>query len=188
MTHVSGISKTPFYWNDHIDGNITAKSLGIKVSLVTASAALSVSIHLGIYTFANSSSANLLGSVSETYVVSSGSSVSLSGIRNLVMTGIGTHGTLSSLSKGEYMFGMMLSASATNAMNFSLYGGGSIGAVLGNIRPGVNVLSTATSQGIMQMYGRGSTTVNAMPANVRASELVNQGASLPLRPWIYIGS
>ena len=38
--------------------------------------------------------------------------------------------------------------------------------------------------------GRGSTTVNAMPANVVRSELVNQGsgASAQLHPWIYIRS
>ena len=83
ISHVSGFSKTPIYWNDHIDGDLTAKSLAFAISMVTASQPLSVSAHLGVYTIVNSTSANLLGSVSEAYVVSSASSVSLSGVRNL---------------------------------------------------------------------------------------------------------
>jgi hypothetical protein len=72
----------------------------------------------------------------------------------------------------------------------SLMGANSAGGPLGLIYPGTNQLSTGTSQGVQAMYGRGSTTVNAMPANVVASELVNQGqgASMQLHPWIYIRS
>ena len=190
MTHVSGISKTPIYWNDHIDGNLTAKSLAIKISMVTASQPLSVSVHLGVYTFVNSTSAARLGSHSEAYVISSASSVSLSGVRQLIMTGIGTHATLSTISDGEYMFGLMFSATATNAMNFSLYGASTGGGPFGGLYPGTNNMSTGTSQGVQALFGRGSTTVTAMPANVQASELVNygQGASMQLHPWIYIRS
>jgi hypothetical protein len=161
-----------------------------RVSNVTASQPNSFSVHLGIYTLVNSTSAALLGSMSEAYVISSASSVSFSGIRNYAMTGIATHATLSSLSAGRFMFGMMFSATATNAMNFSLMGAGSTGGPLGLILPGTNNLSTATNQGVMALFGRGSTTVNAMPANVQASEVVNQGqgASMELRPWIYIRS
>jgi hypothetical protein len=56
--------------------------------------------------------------------------------------------------------------------------------------PGTNQLSTGTSQGIAGLYGRGSTTVNAMPANVGAADLVNQGigASSPMKPYIFIRS
>jgi hypothetical protein len=190
LTHVSGISKTPFYWNDHIDGNLTAKSLALKMSMVTASQPLSVSVHFGVYTFVNSTSAALLGSHSEAFVVSSASSVSLSGVRHLIMTGIGTHATLSTISGGEYMLGLMFSATATNAMNFSLMGANSVLGAFGGIYPGTNNLSTGTSQGVQAMYGRGSTTVNAMPAAVVATELVNygQGASMQIHPWIYIRS
>jgi microcompartment protein CcmL/EutN len=189
-THVSAISKTPFYWNDHLDGNLTAKSLAIRVSLVTASQPLSVSVHLGVYSFVNSTSAARLGSISEAFVVSSASSVSLSGIRNLILTGIGTHATLSTMSDGEYLFGMMFSATATNAMNFSLIGAGTAGAGLGGIYPGTNQLSTGISQGVQVLAGRGSTTVNAMPAAVSAADLINQGAgaSMPLHPYVYIRS
>lgn len=190
MTLVAGISKTPFYWQDHIDGYLTAKSLAFKGSMVTANTLLSMSVHLGVYRLVNSTSASLLGSHSEAYVVSSATSVSLSGVRNFIMTGIGTHATLSSLSAGEYIFGMMFSAGATASMNMSLFGASTANGPLGGIYPGTNNVSAGTSQGIQALRGRGSTTVNAMPANVVASELVNQGqgASMQLQPWIYIRS
>jgi len=147
-------------------------------------------MHLGVYTLVNSTSAHRLASHSEAYVVSSATSVSLSNVRMLIMTGIGTHATLSTLSHGDYLFGMMFSATATNAMNFSLYGASTGGGPLGGLYPGTNNVSAATSQGVQAMLGRGSTTVNVMPADVQASELVNygQGASMQLHPWIYIRS
>jgi hypothetical protein len=83
---------------------------------------------------------------------------------------------------------VMVSGTATNAINFSLFGAGSLGPILGGIYPGTNALSTATSQGIMAMVGRGSTTVNALPATVVASGVQNQGATQALRPWIYLRS
>ncbi len=190
LSHVSGFSKTPIYWQDHIDGDVLAKSLAFAISMVTASQPLSVSVHLGVYTLVNSTSANLLGSHSEAYVISSATSVSLSGARNVIMTGIGTHGTLSSITGGEYVLGMMFSGTATQVMNFSLMGATGGPAPLGGLYPGTNNFSAGTSQGIQALRGRGSTTVNAMPAAVQASELVNQGsgASAALHPWLYIRS
>ena len=133
----------------------------------------------------------LLGSLSEAYVVSSASSVSFSGIRNLVMTGIGTHTALSVLQPGNYGFGMMFSAGATASMNASLMGASTANGPLGMHLAGDELsMSTGTSQGAQALWGRGSTTVNAMPANVVRSELVNQGsgASVQLHPWIYLRS
>jgi hypothetical protein len=85
---------------------------------------------------------------------------------------------------------MMFSATATNAMNASLLGASGGAGPLGGIFPGTNQLSTGTSQGIQALAGRGSVTVNVMPANVVASDVINQGqgASMQLHPWIYIRS
>jgi hypothetical protein len=190
LTLVAGISKTPFYWHDSLPGRITANSLAFKVSFVTANTLASLSAHLGVYTFVNSTSMALLGSHSEAFVVSSATSASFSGVRHLVMTGIGTHTALSVLQPGEYAFGMMFSAGATQSMNFSLMGASTTNGPLGLILPGTNNVSAGTSQGVQALWGRGSTTVNAMPANVVRSELVNQGsgASVALHPWIYIRS
>jgi hypothetical protein len=75
-------------------------------------------------------------------------------------------------------------------MNASLMGAATASYPLGLIMPGTNSVSAGTSQGAMALWGRGSTTVNALPANVVRSELVNQGsgASAHLHPWIYIRS
>ena len=190
-THISGVSKTPFYWNENLPQGIRPANIAMRFSMVTANSDLSLSIHFGIYTFVNSTSVALLGSGSDAFVVSSASSVSFSAQRNLVLTSPGTNTAISSLSAGNYLFGAMFSATATNAMNASIYAASAAaGPRLGRIMPGTNQLSTATSQGIAGLYGRGSTTVNALPANVVASEVVNQGigASSPMKPYIFIRS
>lgn len=190
-THLSGVSKTPFYWYENLAAGINPASIAFRVSMVTANSDLSLSAHFGIYTFVNSTSAALLGSASDAFHVSSASSVSLSGQRQLVMTSPGTVTAISSLTPGNYVFGMMFSATATNAMNASIYAASAAaGPRLGRIMPGTNQLSTATSQGVAGMYGRGSVTVNVMPANIVASDVVNQGigASSPMKPYIFIRS
>jgi hypothetical protein len=189
-TLIAGISKTPFYWHENLPRKITAHSLAYKMSMVTANTLASFTAHLGVYTFVNSTSMNLLGSFSEEYVVSSATSASFSGIRHFLMTKIGTHTALSVLSEGNYAFGMMFSAGATASMNASLMGATTASFPLGVVMPGTNSVSAGTSQGVMGLWGRGSTTVNAMPAAVVRSELINQGsgASAHLHPWIYIRS
>jgi hypothetical protein len=190
MTTITGITKTPFYWSEEIPGLITAKSFVYKMNNISTATLQSFSVHLGVYTYVNSTSMALLGSVSESYNLSTASSASWSGARLYVISGIGTHATLSTLSAGDYGFGLMFSAGATGSINYALFGAGSASGPLGVLHPGANQASTGTSQGIQAMVGRGSTTVNAMPANVVASELLNIGSagSTPLRPWIYIRS
>ena len=101
----------------------------------------------------------------------------------------GTDTALSNLLQGTTCSGCMFSATATNAMNASLRGR-SCFRPNGPDLAGNEQLSTGTSQGITGLYGRGSTTVNAMPANVVASEFVNQGigASSPMKPYSFIRS
>ena len=60
-THISGVSKTPFYWIENLPQGIQPKNIALRVSQVTANSDLSVSVHFGIYTFVNSTSAALLG-------------------------------------------------------------------------------------------------------------------------------
>ena len=170
---------------------IKPANIAFRVSMVTASTDLSLSAHFGIYTFVNSTSVALLGSGSDAFVVVNGSSVSFSGQRQLVLTSPGTVAAISSLTPGNYVFGMMFSASATAQMNASIYAASAAaGPRLGRIMPGTNQVSTGTSQGIAGMYGRGASTVNALPANVGASDLINQGlaASSPMKPHIFIRS
>lgn len=194
ITHLSAISKVPFYFGEQIEGNVTLGNIGFKLSAVTANTNASLDVHFGVYTKVNSTSANLLGSASNNFNLSSASSVSFSAIRNFVLTSPGTVAAISTLPAGDYVFGMMFSAGATQSMNFSLFGAGGSAAIsasqpVGVIRPGANQMSTATSQGFQPLMGRG-TTVNALPAAISAPMLSNQvsGAAAPLRPWIYLRS
>lgn len=190
MTNITAISKVPIYFNVKLPGSMTINTFAWKVSHVTNNTLQSLSAHIGIYTLVNSTSMALLGSWSESYVLSSATSVSFTGVRHYLATGIGTHTALSRLSGGHYAIGMMFSAGATQSMNMSLMGASTSNGPLGIIIPGVNQVSTGTSQGAMGLWGRGSTTVNALPSGVVASELVNQGsgASVLLEPWIYLRS
>lgn len=195
LTNVSQIFKTPFYFGEVPEGDIKLGSIGFKASFVTNNTLQSFSLHFGVYTRVNSTSMALLGSASDTYNISSASSSSFTKDRNIVMTSPGTHTAISTLSGGGYVFGMMISAGAGASANFSLYGAGGSAAVsasspTGVIRPGANQFSTGSTQGMQPLMGRGISTVNALPANVVASELVNQtsGSLAPLRPWILMRS
>lgn len=190
VSNIGAMSKTPFYFGEQIPGNMFVSSAVFKLSQVnTTSAAMTVQnfdIHFGVYSRVNRTSASLLGSVSQNFNLSTASSASWTGARNFVLTNIGTHTAISSLTGGDYVFGMMFSGGATGSMNKSLFGAGTA-AALGVVNPGNNAFSTGTSQGAIPLQGRGSTTVNALPANVQASELVNQ-VSVRIRPWMFLRS
>lgn len=192
LTRLTAISKTPFYWPETVFGAMTPSSIALKMLWVLTSTQCSFSVHFGVYTFANSTSANLLGSGSDAFVVSSNSSASFSSVRNWVLTSPGTVAAISNLTPGNYLFGMMVSAAATASMDLNLMGASvaSAGDVVGMVLPGTNQVSTGTSQGVKGLHGRGSTTVNVMPAAVSAADLVNQGtgASAPLHPYLFIRS
>lgn len=194
VTHLSAISKVPIYFGEQIEGNLSLANVCFKLSAVTANTNCNLDIHFAVYTKVNSTSASLLGSASNNFNLSSASSVSFSGARNFVLTSPGTQAAISTLSGGDYVFGVMFSAGATQSMNFSLFGAGGSAAItasqaIGVIRPGVNQFSTATSQGFEPLMGRGS-TVNAFPATVNAAAISNQasGSAVQFRPWMYIRS
>jgi hypothetical protein len=194
MTNLASLSKVPIYWPETLDGPVTLKSVGFKVSQLSTNTHNSFSVHLGIYTYANSTSANLVGSGSDAFIVSSNSSASFSGPRIYVLTSPGTVAAISNLTPGNYVFGMMFSAGNTSSINMNIYGAGSSTGIsvgrLGMIKPGTNQVSTGTSQGPIPLMGRGSTTVNNMPAAVSGADLINQGtgASAPLHPYLFIRS
>lgn len=192
ITNVGAISKTAYYFPEEILGRVTLNSVGFHVSHVTANTLQSFVVHLGIYTFVNSTSAALLGSASDSYNVSSASSVSFSAQRQYVMTSPASVAGISNLTPGNYLFGIMFSGGATQSMNFSIYGDVNTAVQpMGIIRPGANQLSTGTSQGLRPFCGPASVTINAFPANVVASEIRNQGSgagSVAIHPWLYIRS
>jgi hypothetical protein len=189
FTTASAVTKTPFYYPLPIQGHITVNSVGLPLSLSAfTGTALSATIHWGLYTRVNSTSANLLGSVSDTFVVSSASSASASGLRAFYLTSPSTNIGLSNLVPDDYIAGFMISATAAGAIQGTLVGHGSGLGFQGRLVPGVNQYSTGSTQGAV-LTGRGSTTVGALPATLVASDLWNVGASSGgFVPWTYLRS
>lgn len=189
FTTASAVTKTPFYYPLPIPGNITVNSVGLPLSMSAfTGTALSATIHWGLYTRANSTSMNLIGSVSDTFVVSSASSASASGLRAFYLTSPGTHTGLSNLIADDYIGGFMISASAAGAIQGSLVGMGTGLGFQGRLVPGVNAYSTGSTQQAV-VTGRGSSTVNVLPATVVAADVWNVGASSGgFVPWTYLRS
>lgn len=191
MTYLTAISKTPFYWPEVLHGRATLNSVGFLASVVTTGTLQSFSVHFGVYSYANSTSANLIQSVSEAFILSTATSASFSGQRIFLLTSPSTATGISNLTPGAYLFGSMISAGATGSMNLSLYGATNNSAVgpLGIILPGTNNASTGLTQGAL-MRGLGSSTVNAMPAAVSRADLTVQGSgvSVPIHPYMLIRS
>lgn len=189
FTTASAVTKTPFYYPMPVPGNITVNSVGLALSLSGFTGTnLSATLHWGLYTRVNSTSMNLLGSVSEQFVVSSASSGSVSGLRAFWLAAPSTHTALSNLPADDYMAGFMISASAAGAIQGSLVGMGTGLGFQGRVMSGTNQYSTGSTQGAL-LFGRGSSTVNALPSAVVAADLWNVGVSSgPFFPWTYLRS
>lgn len=191
FTTASAVTKTPFYYPLPVPGPMTLNSVRFMMSMSAfTGTALSATIHWGLYTKVNSTSANLLASVSDTFLVSSASSASASGLRQFILTSPSTLAGMSNITGGDYVAGFMISASAAGAIQGSLLAPvGGIGGMVGAVWPGVNSYSTGSTQN-RELFGRGSTTVAAMPANVVAADLWNQagGASAGFYPWTHLNS
>lgn len=187
ITNVTALSNRPFFVPVAFDGNITLKSLALQLSRAATGSNL-FTVQYGLYTYVNSTQISLRGSCQETF--SNTATASVSGIRALWLTCLGTHTNASTVSPGNYVLGFYFSAGATASMNYSLRGQSTANAwVLGQVYPGANVASTATSQGYIPMFGRYSTTHAAPIAGSYAQSQIlgmNSGASLQIDPALSI--
>ncbi len=141
----------------------------------------------GLYTYVNSTQISLRGSCQETF--SNTATANVSGIRALWLTCLGTHTNASTVSPGNYVLGFYFSAAATLSMNYSIRGFSTASNwFLGQVYPGANIASTATSQGHIPLFGRYSTTHAAPIAGSYAQSaiLAGSGASLQIDPAITI--
>jgi uncharacterized protein (UPF0254 family) len=192
LTYLTAISKTPFFWPESLPGAATLNNVAFLASVVTTGTLQSFTVHFGVYTYVNSSSGGLLQSVSETFLLSTATSASFSGQRIFVLTSPSTATGISNLTPGAYVFASMISAGASASMNLSLFGATNNTAVgpLGAILPGANAVFAATNNGNLPLMGRGSVTVNVLPAGIAATDLVNQGsgASAPIHPYMQLRS
>lgn len=187
ITNITALSNRPFFIPVAFDGNITLKSLALQLSRATSGSNL-FTVQYGLYTYANSTRIDLRGSCQETF--SNTATASVSGIRALWLTCLGTHTNASTVSPGNYVLGFYFSAANTLSMNYSIRGQSTANAwVLGQVYPGANIASTATSQGYLPMFGRYSNT-HAAPigASYAQSQIIgmSNAASLQIDPAISI--
>jgi hypothetical protein len=173
VTHMSDIASQPLYFPFQVGGNLTANEVHYTMSKVGA-ASVNFVMHVGIYTYANSSSINLISSHSTEYSI--GDTATVSGIRAYEMDLPKT-----TFAPGDYVMGIMWSASNTNSMNFSIMGGNTASAARGTlILPGTNSYATHVSHAVVPFWGRNSVTTGALPTAVAMSNMIQQGTGTNL--------
>lgn len=180
ITHLSALTQRPIFTPFMVPGNLTADELMFPVSRA-ATGSNHFTIHVGLYSYANSTSINLINSSSASY--SATSTAAGSGLRMLEFP-MGAN--MSTMTPGNYVLGVIFSNTATASMNYSMMGHSTANPVIGGIHAGADTYWTHTSHGQMPMWGRYTTTTGALPSAVGASNLIGAltGASLPL-PWAF---
>lgn len=183
VTNVPGVSLQEMLFPFHIDGTLTASELMWQMSRSTSGSNL-FSVHVGIYTFVNSTQISLLGSNSHSF--SATATASVSGIRQFEVS-MGTN--MSTLVPGDYVLGVMFSAAATASMNYSLMGNSVANPAVGVVLPGADQYSTATTHQYVPFWGRYATSSAALQGSIGVSQVIGgfTGASLPLPVWFNLG-
>lgn len=165
VTNMTAISQRPIFVPFVLPGSLTWNRGDIEVSRASAGSNL-FTADFGIYRYVNSTQLSLMGSLRNTY--SGTATASQSGIRRILFAGMDTGAT--ALTPGQYVMGMMFSASAgTASMNYSLRGA-TLGPPAGNVFPGANSYATATSQlssmPLARFLGRYTATSGSLPDTV----------------------
>lgn len=176
LTNITGMTQRPLFFPFECGGNLTGGEIHWRMSRST-SGSNNFTVHLGVYSMVNQTSLALFGSTSN--VFSNTATASISGVRAFEMD-VGTN--LSTLSQGQWVLGLIFSATATASMNYSLMGASTLNPGVGRVVNGSDQYHTYASHFEMPFWGRYTTTTGALPANVIQSNLIGglSGASLPL--------
>ncbi len=178
-TNMTAISQRPIFIPFVLPGSITWNQMDLEVSRQTSGSNL-FTAQAALYSYVNSTRISMMGSMQNTY--SGTATASQSGVRRLIITGMESQAT--TLNPGVYVLGLYFSASAgTASMNYSIRGGQTIGTPRGNIGPGANQYTTATSQlssfAMMRFGGRYSATTAGLPSSVGISQLQQYSSFVP---------
>jgi hypothetical protein len=176
LSNVTALTQRPLLFPFECGGNLTGGELHWRMSRAT-SGSNHFTMHLGVYSHVNATQLSLFGSTSAAY--SNTATASISGVRQFEM-GVGTG--LSTLSQGQWVLGVIFSATATASMNYSLMGASTLNPGLGRIDQGSDQYVTYTSHFEQPFWGRYSTTTGALPGSIAQSAVIGglSGASLPL--------
>jgi hypothetical protein len=176
LTNITALTQRPIFLPFECGGNLTGGELHWRMSRAT-SGSNHFTIHLGAYSYVNQTQISLFGSTSAAF--SNTATASISAVRAFEM-GVGT--ALSTLSQGQWILGVIFSATATASMNYSLMGASTLNPGVGRIDAGSDNYVTYTSHFEMPFWGRYTTTTGALPGSVGQAAVIGgiSGASLPL--------
>lgn len=178
ITPATAVDKTPFYFPTEVDGKITLNKILFPMSKITQATSDAFSVHFGVYTISNGTRMDLLGSASD--VFSGSNTASLSNKRWFCLTSPGTVAAISTLSEGNYIYGMYFSVAGGNtaSMHYSIMGVQTqIQDFPGIVFPGSDQQSTNVSVPYLPFYGRHSVTLAGLPSSVAQSDIVALGAA-----------
>lgn len=183
ITNITALSQRPIFVPFQVMGDLTANELMWKMSRSTNSSN-NFTVHLGVYSYVNSTQISLLGSNSHSY--SNTATASITGVRMFEVS-LGTN--FSTFSAGQYIAAFIFSNTASASANYSLMGGTTLNPHVGGIHPGADTYVTHTSHQPVPMHGRYTTTSGALPASVGASQIIGQltGASMAIPMGFTIG-
>jgi hypothetical protein len=165
-----------------VQGTLSAQELMWLMSRST-SGSNAFTVDLGVYGYSNSSVISLITSGQNAY--SQTDTASISGIRQFEFNMASF-----SLPPGDYILGMVMSATATASMNYSLIGATTANPAVGIVISGSNAYHTYTSHQAIPMEGRYTTTSGALPGTVSQGGIIGafSGASMILRPNWTLGT
>jgi hypothetical protein len=179
ITHFSDINTQPLFFPFSVGGELTAGEIHWTMSRINTVSNLAFSVQAGIYTFANSTSINLISSTQGVFSATDGAS--FAGIRAYEV-----RNPYSTLSPGAYVLGMNFSASVTGSAHYSMMGGNTASAARGTlILEGTDQYATHASHAVVPFWGRASVSTNALPAAVAMSDMIMQGTGSNLMPPIH---
>ena len=166
----TGVTQRPLFFPFELYGNLVLNNIGVEVSRATSGSNL-FTIQAAIYTFVNSTQISRLASLQN--VFSNTATASISGVRQIRLTGLEAAGT--SLTPGQYVMMLYASAANTASMNYSWRGAVTALPPVGNIFPGTNSVQTATSQlssnYLMPFQGRYTATTASPPGFVNRTQV-----------------
>lgn len=175
ITNATALTQRPLFFPFDIGGNLTAQEVHWTMSRST-SGSNNFTVHVGIYSYVNSTQLTSISTTSASY--SNTATASVSGVRAFEAPL-----PVTTLAPGQYVLGMIFSATATASMNYSLMGGTTSNFPNSNvIVSGADVYHTYTSHGAKPFWGRYTTTTGALPGSVGYTQVIHAftAASMPL--------
>jgi hypothetical protein len=182
ISNITAINGTMIFIPFMLEGTLSANEMHWMMSRAT-SGSNHFSFHHGVYSFNNSSALGLISSASTAF--SNTATVSVSGARMFEAPF-----ALTSMTPGQYVLGMLFTATATASMNYSIMGNATVNPGLGVVAAGSDQYHTYTNHVAVPFLGRYSVATAAIPGTVGSNSIraALSGASAPIPAWIALAN